>query len=329
MRMNDSFNRKIDYLRISITDRCNLRCLYCMPEEGVARVKHSEVLRYEEIEAVVRAAAELGINKIRLTGGEPLVRPAVVDLVRMLKCIDGVDSISMTTNAILLADLAAPLADAGLDRVNISLDTLQPEAFKQITRLGDIDSVFAGIDAARKAGLSPVKINTVVIRGFNDPEIIDLAEWALQNKLHLRFIEFMPVNDSSFPFNEKFLSSDEVKKMLFKHFPDLRPCNISGSGPALSWRREGLDGSLGVIEAVSHAFCGNCNRIRLTADGRLKPCLFSNDEINMLPVLRNGSSVEHGMLKALINEAVKLKPESHKEFKGVNSGSRCMNEIGG
>ncbi|HAK45952.1 MAG TPA: GTP 3',8-cyclase MoaA [Spirochaeta sp.] len=327
--MNDSYDRKIDYLRISITDRCNLRCLYCMPAEGIQRMKHSEILRYEEIEAVVRAAADLGVSKIRLTGGEPLVRPGVVDLVRILKSVPGIDNISLTTNAILLEQFAQPLADAGLDRVNISIDTLDAENFKTITRLGDIEKVFAGITAAADAGLTPIKINTVVIRGFNDHEIIDLSDWALQRGLNLRFIEFMPVNDSSFTFDEKFISSDDIREKIFEHYPDMEPCKISGSGPAVNWRRNGDAGSLGIIEAVSHSFCSSCNRIRLTADGKLKPCLFSNEEVDLIPALRDGDLDRHEQLEKLIAEAVVRKPASHRDFTRVNSESRCMNEIGG
>lgn len=327
--MIDSFYRNIDYLRISITDRCNLRCLYCMPAEGVVRMTHTEILRYEEIAAIVRAAADVGISKIRLTGGEPLVRPGVADLVSMLKAVDGITDISMTTNAILLEESAARLADSGLDRVNISLDSLDVEKFRTITRAGDIEKVFSGIEAAEASGLGPVKINTVVIRGFNDDEIIDLADWAFSNSLHLRFIEFMPVNDSSFPFIEKHISSDEIRNLLFQYYPELESCSIIGGGPAISWRRKLDTGSVGVIEAVSHSFCEHCNRIRLTADGMLKPCLFSNDEINLLPALRDDVVINYDELFKKIEETIRCKPASHVDFKRVNSDSRCMNEIGG
>ena len=334
MTMNDTFNRSIDYLRISITDRCNLRCLYCMPAEGISSLPHSDILRYEEIVEVVRAAAACGVTKVRITGGEPLVRPGVCELIRMIRSVEGIENISLTTNGILLARMADDLASAGLDRVNVSLDTLQPDRFTRITRLGRIEKVLDGITAAKAAGLSPVKINSVIIRGFNDDEIIPLSEWALENHLHLRFIEFMPVNDSSFPFAEKHLSSNDIREQLFAGYPDLKQCGVYGSGPAQSWCRAGDKGSLGLIEAVSHAFCSSCNRIRLTADGKLKPCLFSNDEVDLLPALR-GLGAEGGkgragsQLVSLIRKAIKLKPESHGQFSDVNSESRCMYEIGG
>ena len=327
--MNDRFGRKIDYLRISITDRCNLRCLYCMPEEGVERLSHSDVLRYEEIETVARAAAEAGVTKIRVTGGEPLVRPGVVGLVGLLSAIDGIEDLSLTTNAVRLGEFAGPLAEAGLNRVNISLDTLDPEQFGKITRVGRIEDVFRGIDAARDAGLSPIKVNTVVIRGFNDSELVGLSEWALENSLHLRFIEFMPVNDSSFQFDDRHLSSDDIRRTVFSRFPDMRQCAHSGGGPAVNWKREGVEGSLGVIEAVSHSFCGSCNRIRLTADGKLRPCLFSDKETDLLPVLRGGSPDVHKRIRRLIDDTIGMKPESHDNFKGIGEKSRCMNEIGG
>lgn len=300
-----------------------------MPEEGVSSLKHSEVLRYEEIVEIVKAAASMGVSKIRITGGEPLVRPGVVDLVRMIDSINGINDISLTTNGILLADYASELAYAGLKRVNISLDTLNSDKFKKITRNGDIEKVLMGIEAARAAGLSPIKINTVIIRGFNDQEIIPLSQWALQNDLHLRFIEFMPLNDSSLLFDDKYLSSDDIKQAIFSNFSNLKQCRVTGCGPAETWSLDGGKGSLGLIEAVSHSFCGSCNRIRLTADGKLRPCLFSDAEVDLVPILRSGSLSLSADLSAHITDAVRMKPESHGNFQQVNSKSRCMNEIGG
>ena len=216
-----------------------------------------------------------------------------------------------------------------MNRINISLDTLKPDRFKEITRVGRIEKVFEGIAAVKAAGISPVKINVVIIRGFNDDEIVPLSEWALQNSLHIRFIEFMPMNDSSLSFNEKFLSSADIKKTVFSHFADLKPCSISGCGPSESWCLDGTEGSIGLIEAVSHSFCGSCNRLRLTADGKLKPCLFSNDEVDLLHVLRSGDSNRRAVLTDLFAAAVRKKPESHGNFRRVNNDSRCMNEIGG
>ncbi len=328
MAMNDSFNRKIDYLRISVTDRCNLRCLYCMPEEGVKRISHEEVLRYEEIIEIVKTAAELGIKKVRLTGGEPLVRPGLSGLISKIADIDGIESIALTTNGLLLPDMAEELANAGLNRVNISLDTLDPESYRRMSRVGRIEKVFEGIEAAVSAGLSPVKINTVIIRGFNDNEVLSMAEWALRNALNLRFIEFMPVNDSTFPFADGYLSSDEIRKTLLSGFPKMEGGLLEGNGPAECWKVPGRKGSLGVIEAVSHAFCGSCNRLRLTADGRMRPCLFSDKEINLLSVLRDPGD-NKSELSALISHAVDLKPESHGNLKSEKHEGRFMYEIGG
>ena len=328
MAMNDSFNREIDYLRISVTDRCNLRCLYCMPEDGVVRLRHEEILRYEEIIRIAGIAAGIGVRKIRLTGGEPLVRPGIAGLVEKLSAIDGIEDISLTTNGILLADQAEKLAAAGLRRVNISLDTLDPDKYRRITRNGDLERVFEGLEAAISAGLMPVKINVVAIRGFNDDEILPMAEWALENKLNLRFIEFMPVNDSAFPFGSGFYSSDEIREVLFGRFPDLGPDIIEGSGPAVCWSIPGVCGSLGVIEAVSHQFCGSCNRLRLTSDGKLRPCLFSERELDLVSVLRAGGPDDEPV-KNVLREAIRLKPESHNGFQSGAEEGRYMHEIGG
>ena len=323
--MNDPFDRTIDYLRISVTDRCNLRCRYCMPEKGIESLSHTEILRYEEIERIVRAAAKLGVGSVRLTGGEPLVRPGIEDLISAISAIDGIEDIAMTTNGLLLEKFAPRLADAGLNRVNISLDTLNPERYAYVSRCGRIEEVFTGIEAALAAGLSPLKINAVIIRGFNDDEIIPLSEWALNNGLNLRFIEFMPVQDSSMHFDDGFLSSDEIRTVVRDAFPGLGESTILGSGPSTCGRVEGRPGSLGIIEAVSHEFCASCNRIRLTADGRLRPCLFSDDEVDIKSALRNDADdVSDVLLKA-----VSLKPSSHSGFGKVCRDGRLMHEIGG
>jgi cyclic pyranopterin phosphate synthase len=330
--MNDTFDREINYLRISITDRCNLRCLYCMPESGVDRLRHRDILRYEEITDVVKAAADLGVTSVRITGGEPLVRPGASELIKMIADIRGVETVSLTTNGILLQDYAQELADAGLQRVNISLDSLDPDKYRVITRNGGIERVFRGIEAAAEAGLMPVKINSVIIRGFNDHEIIDLSEWALSNDLHLRFIEFMPVNDRIFPFKDGFVSSDEITGRLFSHFDGLVKAGRNGSGPAESWIIPSSKGSVGVIGAVSHSFCGTCNRLRLTADGKLKPCLFSEDEIDLVGVLRNSSQsgpARTAGIAGLIRLAAGRKPASHGSFDDILHKGRFMNEIGG
>ncbi len=301
-----------------------------MPEYGVESLPHSAVMRYEEIAEVVGIAAEAaGITKVRITGGEPLVRPGVAELIRMVRSIRQIRDISMTSNGSLLGENAQLLVDAGLDRVNISLDTLKPERFKRISRVGNLEKVLSGIDAVIAAGLQPVKINAVVIRGFNDDEIVSMSNWALEKKLHLRFIEFMPVNDSSLPFVEKHISSEDVRERIFATFPDMKQCAVKGCGPAESWCRDGDSGSLGFIDAVSHSFCMGCNRLRLTSDGKIKPCLFSNDEVDLMPVLRGCSADRKALLAGLLRQAVMMKPESHDDFTRVNSESRCMHEVGG
>jgi cyclic pyranopterin phosphate synthase len=226
-----------------------------MPEEGVKRLTHDDVLRYEEMLDIVKSAADLGITKIRITGGEPLVRPGITEFIGELSAVEGIDSIALTTNGLLLASMAEGLMEAGLNRVNVSLDTLDPERYHQMTRVGKIEKVFEGIEAAVSAGLEPVKINTVVIKGFNDHEIVSMAEWALKNDLNLRFIEFMPVNDSTFPFEDGFVSSDIIRDTLFERFPGMTAGSLESNGPAENWNVPGFKGSLGVIEAVSHSFC--------------------------------------------------------------------------
>lgn len=330
--LNDTYHRTIDYLRISITDRCNLRCIYCMPEEGVPACTHDEILRYEEIERIVRAAAALGIRKVRLTGGEPLVRLGVVDLVRMLARIPGIEDLSMTTNGMLLARYAAELAEAGLHRVNVSLDTLRPDRFHAITRRGNLDAVLAGIEAAFAAGLVPVKVNTVVIRGQNDDEIVDLARTALASGWHLRFIEWMPVGEAAerADWRERVVTAAEIRARIEAVFGELVPVSVTGAGPARDYRIAGAGvsaGTLGVISAVSEHFCGSCNRLRLTADGKLRPCLLAPDELDLRGALRDG--INDAELQRLLREAVRVKPDGHHLAEHAFVRGRAMAQIGG
>ncbi len=328
----DAYNRPISYLRISVTDRCNLRCTYCMPEEGVAWRPHEEILSYEEIETVVRAAAELGISKIRLTGGEPLVRLGILDLVKNLARIPGIDDLAMTTNGMLLARYAADLARAGLDRVNISLDTLDPGRFRHITRREGLSDVLAGIEAARAAGLQPIKINTVVIRGLNDDEVADLAaksrdaEW-----WNIRFIELMPIGDGHLMdagWEEQVVTADEIRTRIESALGDLEPARMStGNGPARYYRLHGAAGTIGFITPISEHFCYQCNRLRLTADGQLRPCLLSDEEIDLRTPLRAGASP--GRIKTLIVQSIKRKPMHHHLDLWSHPAGRVMSEIGG
>jgi cyclic pyranopterin phosphate synthase len=320
----DSFGRSINYLRISVTDRCNLRCIYCMPAEGVTQISHSEILYYEEVQVVVRAAAELGINKIRLTGGEPLVRADFPQFVKMLAQIDGTMELSLTTNGTLLKKYAMELKQAGLSRVNISLDTLKADKFRHITRLGELDHVLEGIKAAKDAGFDPVKINTVVMRGINDDEILDFAKMTYEDGWHVRFIELMPFKDVA-----EFIPSLELREYI-SSLDKLEPCaSATGNGPAISYRLAGARGTIGFISPLTEpSFCSRCNRMRLTPDGKLRPCLLGEDEIDLKMALRNNASIEE--LKSLILKAIVSKPEHH-HLTRENTGlvNRKMSQIGG
>jgi len=320
----DPFGRSINYLRISVTDRCNLRCIYCMPPEGVPQMSHSEILSYEEIRTVVRAAAELGINKIRLTGGEPLVRAELPKLIKMLSRIEGIQELSLTTNGTLLKNYALELRQAGLSRINLSLDTLKPDRFRYITRLGRLKDVLEGISAAKKAGFDPVKINAVVMQGINDDEILDFARMTCEEGCHVRFIELMPFKGMA-----EFVPSVEVRQRI-SLLGKLEPCpSITGNGPAIYYRLAGAKGTIGFISPLTELpFCSRCNRIRLTPDGRLRPCLLGEDEIDLKMPLRNNASTEE--LRRLILKAVASKPEHHHlEGGNVRPVKRKMSQIGG
>jgi len=320
----DSFGRSIDYLRISVTDRCNLRCIYCMPPEGVPHISHSEILSYEEIRAVVQGAAELGIRRIRLTGGEPLVRADFPDLVKMLSRIQGVMELSLTTNGALLKNYAQALKQAGLSRVNVSLDTVRANRFGYITRLGELKDVLEGISAAKEVGFDPVKINTVVIRGINDDEILDFARMTYKDGWHVRFIELMPFKGVA-----ESVPSVELQQHI-SSLGRLEPCaSITGNGPALYYRLTGAEGTIGFISPLTEiSFCSRCNRMRLTPDGKLRPCLLGEDEIDLRMPLRNNASMEE--LKRLILKAVDSKPEHHQLERGdIRLVKRKMSQIGG
>ncbi len=325
----DTCHRPISYLRISVTDRCNLRCIYCMPPEGVEWRPHEQVLRYEEIELVVQAAAELGISKVRLTGGEPLVRLGIAELVRMLARIPGIDDLAMTTNGILLSRHAAELAEVGLQRVNVSLDTLQPARFHNITRLGRLEDVLDGIEAARKAGLEPIKINTVVIRGMNDDEVVDFARKTMEVEWNVRFIEMMPVgNGVAADWRERVVTAVEIREKIETVLGALEPASVSaGNGPARYYRLPGASGTLGFITPISEHFCSRCNRLRLTADGQLRPCLLSDREIDLRAPLRQGAGVER--IKALLLQGIESKPAHHRLDEWERPENRVMSEIGG
>jgi len=297
-----------------------------MPEEGVPQLLHEDILRYEEIITIVRAAAELGINKVRLTGGEPLVRAGLSELVRMLADIKSIKDISLTTNGILLNRYAVELKQAGLRRVNISLDTLNPERFRIITRCGNLEDTLAGIEAARDAGLEPIKINVVVMEGRNDDEIVDFALKTVEDGWHVRFIEYMPVADDPTGSNHLY-SVAEMRKAIEALGP-LEPADMAiGNGPAKYYRLPGARGTIGFITPVTEHFCYQCNRLRLTADGKLRPCLLNEQEIDLRTPLRNGATKEE--LKLLIEEAIRAKPVSHHLVAGEKRNGRPFSQVGG
>ena len=321
-KLFDSFGRRINYLRISVTDRCNLRCIYCMPPEGIPLIPHSEVLSYEEISTVVRAAAELGINKIRLTGGEPLVRAKLPGLVQMLSQIEGIDEVSLTTNGTLLKKYALELKQAGLSRVNVSLDTFRADRFRHITRLGELKDVLDGIKAAKDTGFHPIKINMVVIRGTNDDEVLDFANMTYKEGWHVRFIELMPFADVT-----EFVPSSELRQRIVS-LGILEPCSpITGNGPARYYRLSGARGTIGFISPITENFCSHCNRMRLTSDGKLCPCLLSDDKIDLKGLLRHNASLQE--IKRLILKAVVSKPERHHLADGIAPMKQNMSQIGG
>ncbi|HDQ72480.1 MAG TPA: GTP 3',8-cyclase MoaA [Chloroflexi bacterium] len=331
----DAYNRPISYLRISVTDRCNLRCVYCMPAEGVVSCTHEEILRYEEIETIVQAAAALGVSKIRLTGGEPLVRLGLADLVRILARIPGIDDLAMTSNGILLARYADELAQAGLQRVNVSLDTLRPDRFRRITRRGELADVLAGMAVARRAGLDPIKINTVVIRRMNDDEVVDFARQTVEAAWNVRFIEVMPVgngvnnlNNLEEDWRERVVTAGEIRARIEAALGPLEPAKMrTGGGPARYYRLPGAPGTLGFITPISEHFCYQCNRLRLTADGYLRPCLLSDYEIDLRTPLRQGADVEE--IKALLLEGIEHKPMHHHLDECATPEGRAMSQIGG
>ncbi|MHB8073674.1 GTP 3',8-cyclase MoaA [Desulfosporosinus fructosivorans] len=326
--MIDSHSRKIDYLRISLTERCNLRCRYCMPEEGVEDVGHNRVLTLEQIFRLVRAATQVGFHKVRLTGGEPLVRKNIVKLIADIAGLPEIDDISITTNGILFADMAEDLKSAGLKRVNFSLDSLVSEKVSYITRGGQLADVQRAIFKALELEMHPVKLNVVAIRGFNDDEILDIAQLAYAYPLHVRFIEFMPIGDLSFYSPEKFISIDEIRAKIEQKYELLKGKDIMGSGPAKYYNIVGGQGSVGLISPISHHFCDKCNRIRLTADGRLRSCLYDSKEIDLKLALLNCSNDEQ--LLKLFTKAIETKPGRHQMQEGWGTENRRkMFQIGG
>lgn len=326
--MQDQFGRRIDYLRISVTDKCNLRCTYCMPVEGLEWIERDEFLTYEEIASIVRQMAGLGLRRIRLTGGEPLVRRDLPDLVRLLAAVPGIEDISLSSNAVLLPQFGLDLKAAGVRRVNISLDTLRRDRFPVIARrpVRFFDATLEGIAAAERAGFSPLKINTVLMRGVNDDEVCDFAAVTRERPWHVRFIELMPTEDN-LHLSRNFLAADAVLERL-QRIGDLTPVSgPMGNGPATYFRYPDAPGTVGVITPLSHNYCDRCNRMRLTADGRLRTCLFGTHEVDLRSPLRHTGDVIPAVRRALSD-----KPERHLLQIGSAKGSgglRALSQVGG
>ena len=308
---HDRHGRTINYLRLSVTDRCNLRCRYCVPAGGVAWAAREEHLTDDEIVRLVALAAQRGLSKVRITGGEPLVRPGIVELVARLARLPGITDLPMTTNGLLLARYAQPLKQAGLHRLNVSVDTLDPTKFAQITGGDALEKVWAGIAAAERAGFSPIKINMVVQRGINDDECVAMARLTLDRPYHVRFIEYMPVANFD-DWQARHVPNNEVMEMLSRSLGPLKPLERNGQdGPAQCYQLDGAAGRVGFISAISDDhFCGRCNRLRLTADGKLRPCLFSPIEVDLRAALRSGCGDDE--LHALFDQALAIKPPAHE-----------------
>ncbi|MBN1626986.1 MAG: GTP 3',8-cyclase MoaA [Deltaproteobacteria bacterium] len=322
-------NRVINYLRLSITDRCNLRCTYCMPDEGIDFMPHEDILRYEEMLHLVRLSVKKGIRKLRLTGGEPLVRKGLLGLLKQLNDIEGLEEITLTTNGVLLKDLAAGIKECGIKRLNISLDSLKRERFARITRRDKFDQVWAGIQEAERLGFDPIKINIVAMKGVNDDEIKDFARLTMTKPYHVRFIEQMPVGDDNGWKAENFISVLEIYSIIetIGKLHQIEARNIL-DGPAQRFKLEGARGEIGLIGALSNHFCALCNRLRLTADGHIRGCLFSDDEIDIKTPLRNYEGDEK--ILELIDTAIKNKPLHHNlHLSGIRNCARRMSSIGG
>ncbi|WCN37096.1 GTP 3',8-cyclase MoaA [Aneurinibacillus uraniidurans] len=328
----DRFDRVHDYLRISVTDRCNLRCVYCMPAEGMQFEPHEKIMSYEEIAAVVEAVAKMGVRKLRITGGEPLVRKEIEKLIGMLSVIPGIEDIALTTNAIFLAQKAEALKQAGLTRVNISLDSLRADRFAMITRGGELARVLAGIDEALRVGLNPVKLNVVLMQGQNDDEIMDFLRLSIDKPLQIRFIEYMPIGHNDDGWRTSYLSLQTVFDRVTEMGLTYESVeNVYGNGPAENYRIPGAAGTFGLIHPVSDHFCGNCNRLRMTADGHIKSCLYWDDEWNVRPLVGDEKAIQD-----LFVRSINTKPENHEMALALNQETqshkptaRRMSQIGG
>lgn len=325
--MIDSYDRDINYLRISVTDRCNLRCTYCMPKEGLSTLGHEDILRYEEILRIVKVAVSLGIAKVRITGGEPLVRRGLVEFIRRLAVIPGLRDISLTSNGLLLEEFASPLFQAGIKRINISLDSLNAVKYAEITRGGELASVLRGIEAAYQAGFYPIKINAVAMKEINEDEILDFARLSIDKPFQVRFIELMPMGQAGLSYEGGFLANSVIFERINKVY-SLKPVKASEAGvagPARIYRIAGGRGEIGFISPISHHFCSDCNRLRLTADGLLRACLLHDHEVSLRNGLRNGYTDKE--LKEAITAVIAGKPKQHDISREAHHLKKCVKEM--
>ena len=321
----DQFGRSIEYLRISVTDKCNFRCLYCMPVEGLQWLPKAEILSYEEIAGIVAQLAPAGLSRLRITGGEPTIRPNLEILIAKLRAISGISDIALSTNGARLAPLARKFRDAGLDRVNMSVDSLRPDRIAAIARRNLQFDPIAAARAAEKAGLSPVKINTVVMRGINDDEIADFAQLTIDNPWHVRFIELMPVGEMRDVTWEHVVPSEEILSRVSAVGPLEKAVDAPrGNGPAEYYRLAGAAGTIGVITPMTHTYCASCNRVRLTADGRLRTCLFGNHEVNLRDPFRSGDDIV-----PIFRQALADKPREHELLQMRTGGLVALSQVGG
>nr|WP_225445646.1 GTP 3',8-cyclase MoaA [Paenibacillus arenosi] len=329
--LTDNYNRIHNYMRISITDRCNLRCTYCMPEEGMTFLPNEQLMTDDEIVQIVRVAAKLGIRKIRLTGGEPLLRPNVVNLVQELSQVEGIEDLALTTNGLLLAKMAADLKKAGLKRVNISMDSLKPERFKQMTRGGNLERVLEAVERCTEVGLAPLKLNVVLMRGFNEDEWDDFIQYTIDHPITVRFIEYMPIGGRQQGWKRDFISLEERLKGSKWHDQAIPVDKPRHGGPAAYYRLPGAKGQFGLIHPVSDHFCDTCNRLRITADGYVKPCLYWSDEFHLRHHIGDDAKLAEVLIRSL--EAKPLNHEMAYELSGQSLShqptTRTMSQIGG
>lgn len=328
----DSFNREIDYLRISIVDRCNMRCVYCMPLEGLRFLPNQELLSPAEIEMVVRAGVEVGFRKFRLTGGEPTLRADLIEIVQRVAQVEGVLGLAMTTNAMLLEQLAQPLREAGLTRINVHLDSLNPETMERQMRWGNFDRVWRGIMAAESAGLTPIKLNSVVTAGYNETDVVDLARLTVERDWHVRFIELMPLGGGECArlSMKRYVSNIETRRRIeaaLGPMTELPTENLADE--SRNYRLRNAKGVIGFISPVSEPYCGTCNRMRLTADGKFHLCLLNDDELDVRRALRSGSGKELDEVATILRRAVEMKPTGHHLLEGRSTKDRSMYQIGG